>query len=123
MDTDILIDIQRGHKPALEWFSGLEEIPTVPGYVVMELIQGAKNSQQVRQALKMVAPLPIIWPSETDCNRALSDFSIYHLSHSLGLLDALIAVTALGSAAILCTFNAKHYRAVPGLDMEQPYNR
>lgn len=123
LDTDILIDIQRGHKPALEWFSGLEEVPTVPGYVVMELVQGAQNSQQIRQALKMIAPLPIVWPSETDCNRALSDFTVYHLSHSLGLLDALIAATALGASAILCTYNAKHYRAVPGLKIFQPYNR
>ncbi len=123
LDTDILIDIQRGHIPALEWFSSLEELPSVPGYVVMELVQGAQNSQQVRQALKMVAPLPIVWPSETACNRALSDFAIYHLSHGLGLLDALIAITALGSTAILCTFNTKHYRIIPGLSMEQPYNR
>lgn len=123
LDTDVLIDIQRGHSEALEWFSSLESLPPVPGFVVMELIQGAQNNQQVQQVLKLVAPLPVIWPSEADCNRALSDFTAYHLSHSLGLIDALISATTIGSAGTLCTFNAKHYRVVPGLDMEQPYKR
>lgn len=41
LDTDVLIDIQRGHAPALSWFASLSEIPSVPGFVVMELIQDA----------------------------------------------------------------------------------
>lgn len=50
-------------------------------------------------------------------------FTAYHLSHRLGLIDALIAATAIGSPAILCTFNVKHYQIVPGLQMHQPYIR
>ena len=123
LDTDILIDIQRGSAPAVDWFSSLDEIPTIPGLVVMELIQDAENKQQVREALKLVAPLPVAWPTETDCHRALTDFTVYHLSHSLGLLDALIAASAIGLPATLCTFNVKHYQVVPGLVIEQPYAR
>ena len=123
LDTDILIDVQRGYQPALEWFASLETVPTIPGFVVMELIQGADNSQQVRQALKMVAPLPVLWPSSKDCNRALSNFTAYHLSHKLGLLDALIAACAVGASLTLCTFNTKHYRVVPDLNLKQPYVR
>jgi predicted nucleic acid-binding protein len=123
LDTDVLIDIQRGHAPAVNWFASLLQIPTVPGFVVMELIQDAQNDQQVRKALKLVAPLPVVWPTDTDCQRALSDFVAYHLSHNLGLLDALIAACAIGRSATLCTFNVKHYRVVPGLITAQPYNR
>lgn len=123
LDTDILIDIQRGYAPAVDWFSSLDEIPTIPGLVVMELIQDAENKKQVREALKLVAPLPVIWPTETDANRALTDFTAYHLSHNLGLLDALIAASAMGLPATLCTFNVKHYQVVPGLVIEQPYAR
>ena len=123
LDTDILIDIQRGHAPALAWFTTLTDLPSVPGFVVMELIQDAKQARQVRQALKLVAPLPVVWPKEADCNRALSDFTAYHLSHNLGLLDSLIAACAMGLSATLCTFNVKHYRVIPGLVTEQPYVR
>lgn len=123
LDSDILIDVQRGHPPAVAWFTSLTELPSIPGFVVMELIQDAQNARQVRKALKLVAPLPIVWPTEADCNRALADFTAYHLSHRLGLLDSLIAACAIGLSATLCTFNVKHYRVVPGLHTEQPYPR
>lgn len=71
----------------------------------------------------MIAPLTIIWPTEADLNRALSDFTTYHLSDSLGLLDALIGACAVGQGATLCTFNVKHYRVIPGLVIAQPYTR
>lgn len=123
LDTDVLIDIQRGNAAAVNWFKSLQVLPSVPGFVVMELIQDAHNLQQVRQALKLVAPLPVVWPTEADCNRALSDFTSYHLSHNLGLIDALIAACAVGLPATLCTFNVKHYRVVPGLQIQQLYVR
>jgi predicted nucleic acid-binding protein len=123
LDTDILIDIQRAHTPALAWFSALNELPSVPGFVVMELVQAAQNAQQVRRALKLVAPLPVVWPTETDCHRALVDFTAYHLSHKIGLIDTLIAACAISVSANLCTFNVKHYRVIPGLALVQPYTR
>lgn len=123
VDTDVLIDVQRGHAPALAWFAGLTNLPGVPGFVVMELIQDARNAQEVRRAIKLVAPLTIIWPTESDCNRALSDYSTYHLSHGLGLLDSLIAACAIAQSGNLLTFNSKHYGVVPGLTVIRPYVR
>jgi predicted nucleic acid-binding protein len=123
LDTDVPMDIQREYAPALTWFATLTELPAVPGLVVMELIQDAQNAHQVRQALKLVAPLPVVWPTAVDCQRALTDCIAYHLSHSLGLLEALIAACTMGVSAPLCTCNVKHYRVVPGLVMVQPYTR
>ena len=123
VDTDVMIDIQRGYEPAIAWFASLPELPSISGFVVMELIQDAQNQQQVRRVLQLVKPLPIVWPTEADCTRALSDFTTYHLSHKVGLIDALIAASAVGHNATLCTFNVKHYRVIPGLSMEQPYSR
>jgi predicted nucleic acid-binding protein len=123
VDTDVLIDVQRGHPPALAWFAGLTVLPAVSGFVVMELVQDARNKREVRRALKLVAPLQVVWPTEVDCARALSDFTAYHLSHSLGLLDAVIAACAVGLSGTLYTFNDKHYRVVPGLALAKPYTR
>jgi hypothetical protein len=123
LDTDILIDIQRGYPPAIDWFSHLDELPSVPGLVVMELIQNAPNKQKVQEVLKLVAPLPVVWMTEIDCVQALSNFMTYHLSDRLGLIDALIAACAVGQDATLCTFNVKHYRVVPNLVISQPYAR
>lgn len=123
LDTDILIDIQRGHAPAIAWFSTLKDVPNVPGFVVMELIQDSQNKQQIRKALQLVAPLPVVWATEADCDRALSDFTTHYLSNRLGLLDALIAACAVGRGLTLCTFNVKHYRVIQSLMMIQPYAR
>lgn len=123
LDTDVLIDVQRGHPPAVAWFATLTQPLAVPGFVVMELIQSARNTREVQNARKQVAGFQIVWPSQADCARALADFTTLHLSHSLGLIDALIAATAVGLNATLSTFNLKHYRAVPGLTVMQPYKR
>ena len=123
VDTDVLIDVQRGHPPALAWFGQLTALPAVPGFVVMELVQDARNAREVRRALKLVAPLQIVWPTDADCTRALTDFSAFHLSHGLGLLDALIGSCAVGRTATLFTFNNKHYRVIPGLTTARPYRR
>jgi predicted nucleic acid-binding protein len=123
VDTDVLIDIQRGHPPAVTWIASLTALPSVPGFAVMELIQDARNAGEVRQALKLVAPFSVIWPTDADCNRALSDFTSLHLSHGLGLLDALIASCAVGLSATLLTFNDRHFRVVPGLTIVKPYIR
>jgi predicted nucleic acid-binding protein len=123
LDTDVLIDVQRGHAPALAWFAGILELPSVPGFVVMELIQDAQNTRQVRAALRLVAPLPVVWPTASDCQRALTDFAVFHVSQGLGLIDALIGAAAVGLSASRCTFNVKHDRMIPGLSTVQPYTR
>jgi len=56
VDTDVMIDIQRGYSPALAWFASLPELPSIPGFVVMELIQDVQNKQQVQKVLQLVAP-------------------------------------------------------------------
>ena len=89
----------------------------------MELIQDARDAAELRQSLRLVAPLPVVWPTETDCARALADFTAHHLSHGLGLLDALIAACAVGRATMLYTFNARHYHVVPNLQTAEPYSR
>lgn len=76
LDTDILIDVQRGHPPAVAWFGSLAEVPSVPGIVVMEMIQDAQNTQQVRKALKLIAPLHVIWPAEVDLQSSSISFHL-----------------------------------------------
>ena len=123
VDTGLMIDIQLGHPPALAWFSALTDLPTIPGLVVMELIQDARNATEVRQALKMTAALRVVWPTETECSLALATFTSYHLSHGLGLLDSLIGACAVGQSATLWTFNTKHYQVIPGIVLAQLYTR
>jgi len=123
LDTDVLIDIQRGFQPAVDWFAGLDETPAVPGLTAMELIQDARNAQEVRNAQELVAAMPILWPRPAACAEALAEYARLHLSHNLGLIDALIAACAMDYSAELVTFNVRHYRAFRGLHTIQPYDK
>ena len=122
IDTDVLIDIQRGFGAAADWFATDPDVG-VPGFVVMELAQDARNSDEVQKALAIVDGLAVVWPSEEECQTALEQFSTLHLSHGLGLLDALVAATAVGHGGVLNTFNERHYRMFPGLTTVRPYKR
>lgn len=123
VDTDVLIDIQRGHPPALAWFATLTELPAVPGFVVMELYQDARDAKELLRTTKMIAPFARVWPSESECERGLDEFRSFHLSHGLGPIDALIAGCVLGRAATLWTFNTKHFQPISGLSLAEPYTR
>jgi len=123
IDTDICIDVLRGYKPAVEWLASLPEPPSLPGFVIMELIVGCQNRTEVNCVLAMVKNLPVVWPTPTNLQQALADFSTHHLRYKVGVLDALIAACALGLEATLCTFNTKHFRAISGLTTEKPYSK
>ena len=44
VDSDIIIDFLRKYPPAIEWLTSLgDEELALPGYVVMELVQGYTN--------------------------------------------------------------------------------
>jgi predicted nucleic acid-binding protein len=121
LDTDVLIDFQRNYPPAIQWLLSLTDIPLVPGFVAMELIQDARNRKELERSLKLTAPFAVIWPTEEECTEAVRLFASYHLSHSLGMIDSLIASMAIHRDLTLCTFNIKHYRAVPDLQLDKPY--
>lgn len=124
LDTDVVIDLQKRRAPALAWFATLDISQVgIPGFVAMELYQSARDEREARSADGVLRSLAVVWPSPQACERALADFRALHLSHSLGLIDALVGASARKLKATLCTFNVKHYRAVPGLTTEQPYTR
>ncbi|MEW6717217.1 MAG: PIN domain-containing protein [Chloroflexota bacterium] len=124
LDTDVMIDVLRGHSPAVNWLTadaGLEI--GLPELVVMELLQGCQNARDQQNLEERLKGFPLFWASEQDCTRALADFSAFHLSHQLGILDALIGETAIGLGIELATFNDKHYQALGALKTIQPYER
>jgi len=90
---------------------------------VLELMDGCRNKMEMMRLLKRIEPFHIYWPTDSDCNRALVAFARSRLSHKLSVLDVLIAECAVGLNATLCTFNTKHFKAIPRLRTEQPYEK
>lgn len=124
LDTDVMIDVLRQYPPAIDWLEALgEEEITLPGFVVMELLQGCRNKDEQERVEKVLRACAVLWPLPEVCEQALSVFASSHLSHGIGLLDALIGQTAVSLNSPLHTFNQKHYVAVPQLRTIQPYER
>jgi predicted nucleic acid-binding protein len=124
LDTDVMVDVLRRYAPAIAWLGSLgTETIGIPGLVAMELLQGCRNRAEQQRVENLLRPYKLYWPSQVDCERAFEDFAAYHLSHNIGILDALIAETAIGLGVELATFNEKHYSVVSALQMIQPYIR
>jgi predicted nucleic acid-binding protein len=101
---------------------GEEEI-VLPGFVVMELMQGCRNKQEQEKMEGDLAAYSVAWPLPATCDAASSVFARCPLSHGLGILDALIGQMAVALQVPLHTFNQKHYVAIPQLITIQPYEK
>ena len=122
LDTDVLVDVLRGYPPAISWLASLgAESITLPGLVAMEVLQGCRNLQEQNKIEAFLRQYPLAWPTAKDCENAYRDFAAYRLSHSVGIMDSLIAHTAIGTQNTLATFNVKHFIAFSNLETLQPY--
>jgi predicted nucleic acid-binding protein len=121
LDTDVMVDVLRGHAPAVAWITNYALPISIPGLVAMELLQGCRNLQEQQRLERELSRFAFHWPSVADCQRAYHDFAAIRLSTGLGLLDSLIGHTAVGLNEPLATFNVKHYGAIAGLQTIQPY--
>jgi predicted nucleic acid-binding protein len=124
LDTDIMVDILRDYPPAVQWMQSLgDEAIALPGFVVMELIQGCQTKIELTNIRKRLAQFQVYWPEVDDCNQAVEIFAQYHLSHQTGIIDVLIGQLAVSTNGSLYTFNKKHYSPIPGLKTVQPYRK
>lgn len=123
LDTDVMVDIQRGFAPALEWLRDLPETPAISVITVLELLHGCRNLREQEVVKRLVERMRVIYLDESACMRAVDYFCAFHLSSGLGLLDSLIAATAASRGLVLCSFNEKHYGVIPDLQVVKPYAR
>ncbi len=124
LDTDIMVDILRDYPPAVQWMQSLgDEAIALPGFVVMELIQGCQTKMELTNIRKRLTPFQVYWPEADDCKQAVELFAQYHLSHQMGIIDVLIGQLAVSTNGSLYTFNKKHYAPIPGLKTVQPYRK
>ena len=123
LDTDVLVDISKNTPQAVQWFAGVTrvELPGLPGFVVLEFLQGARNKAELAQFRRFLQPFTVYWPAPADCARAVETYALTCLTYKLGVPDIMIAECAVGLGATLCTLNERHFRAVPRLLIETPY--
>ena len=125
VDSDVLIDTFRNYAPAVRWLAQTvaEDEVVLPGYVVMELIQGARNKAEQEKIRETIRQYAVLRPAEDTCERATELLATYHLGSGIGIIDALIGQLALDVGLPLHTCNKRHYENIPELEVRIPYER
>jgi predicted nucleic acid-binding protein len=122
VDTPILVDFFRGSEKSKTWLEGFSSGELAISVITaVELIAGCRNQREQKQVEKDLELYPMILVSSTISATAWEWYRKYRLSHGVGFLDCLIGATAYTMGVTLCTLNDKHFRPLPGVEIERPY--
>jgi predicted nucleic acid-binding protein len=123
IDTDILIDAERGHPDAIAFVTAQQAASGVRVSVVsaMELIVGSRNTFELTQVRRFLQSVLVIPLDPVISQTALGLVETHFLSHGLLIPDALIAASALAHGLPLYTKNARHFQMIPQLTVIRPY--
>ncbi len=119
VDSDVLIDFQRGNQLVLRELAYLERVAllAVSLIVRLELVIGSPNREFLQRTEKLLRRFRLL-PLTTEIGEVADRWVTgFNLSHGLQLPDALIAATALHYQAPLLTKNQRDFRFLPGLKL------
>jgi hypothetical protein len=122
LDTSVLVDLWRKHPPALSWAAAHRDL-TVGIHVLagMELVEGVRDRQELEHLNRLLAGYEVVYLTPSDCVWASELHRRLRLSHGVGLLDALIASSAVRLNIPLYTLNLKHFQPLPDMRAIRPY--
>ena len=124
LDTDVLIDFQRGLPTAAAWLRvAVTQRVALPGIVAMELVAGCRNKEDLRVTQAFLKRFNVVWPDTQDMRYAYELLATYCLAYGVRIPDRLIAAMALRRDMPLLTFNVKHYQMFPDLVVQEPYTK
>lgn len=120
VDTDVMIWYFRGNDKAKRQIDNIGTL-YISAVTYMELVQGMRNSQELRALKKFLGSrsAKIIQIDDSISSRAMYLVEKYYLSHSLQLADALIAATGITHAMKIFTGNIKDYKFIHSLDLKK----
>lgn len=123
LDTTIFIDLFRGKNSAKQYLLDLKETIKISRVVQMELIFGSRSKNEMNLVKKQLASLGVeIIEIDSEISKLAGKLleEKFH-SHGLGIMDALIAATAISENEKLTTHNIKHFQFLDQLKVNPPY--
>jgi len=119
IDTDVIIDFLRGYKERIKLIFEKIENKEIQAYIstvsIVELYAGAdaknlKKSGILTRLLSFFEPIPL--------ERLLAKFAgSLKYEHNLSLADSIIAASSIITGIKLLSFNTKHFRKIPDLQL------
>jgi len=123
LDTDVMVEVQRGRPGAAAWLRTLDGPIALPAPVAWEMLVGARDRVELERTRRFLSAFDVEDVEETDSRRATQLISEHCLASGLSLPDYIIAAQCLNRGATLYTFNLRHYQPVSGLHAAIPYQR
>ena len=121
LDTDLLIDFLRGHRQAVAFMEEETRPMGVSALTVAELhagVRDGKEKDQLAELLSIFNQIPVDPETAVEGGLFRRDFGP---SYGTGLIDAILAATALKHGLRLVTLNDKHYPMLP--EVIVPYRK
>ncbi|MGH9948858.1 MAG: type II toxin-antitoxin system VapC family toxin [Pyrinomonadaceae bacterium] len=117
VDSDILIDFNRGQDIAVEWLeaASVRSVLSISQMTEMELVVGSRNKEHFREIKQLLNRFDLININDQISILASELIDKYCLSHGLRIPDAVIAATALVLDESLATGNQRDFKFIEGL--------
>ena len=118
-DADVLISYLRRNDRAIRAVdSAIERELSAVTY--MELVQGVRDKRELQEVKAFVPDLGFrtLPLTESIGRRAAAYLEEYVLRIRLGVVDALVAATAVENDLTLLTGNVRHYKAITELEVK-----
>jgi predicted nucleic acid-binding protein len=115
LDTTVLIDVLRGHQPAIAWISLIGGVPRCSELTRTEVLRGLRSVERA-PAERLFGALVWVPVLESIAREAGELGRRYRRSHNgIGTVDLVVAATANRLGARLATANVRHYPMFKGL--------
>jgi predicted nucleic acid-binding protein len=121
IDTDVLIDYLRGEPRALAYLRGTHLPFRVSCLTLADLYVGVRDELEREALVRLEEILEPVMVDRDIAVQAGLFRRVYGKSHGTGLIDALIAATALATHSTLLTLNARHFPMLS--DIIVPYRK
>jgi predicted nucleic acid-binding protein len=118
LDTTVLVDHLRGHGRAHDWLRNLDSTPLCSELTRVEVLVGLREPELGR-AERLFSILAWVGVDEPIARLAGDLGRRYMSTHQLGVVDLVIAATALSTEASLATHNVRHFPMFA--DLQPPY--
>lgn len=113
LDTDVLIDFLRGREEAVRFIDARRSSSLcVSVLTIAEILVGVRGAREESAVDGMLAYMSALDVDLPTASQGGAFRRRYHGSHGTGLVEAILAATALRHGCTLVTLNRKHYPMV-----------
>ena len=120
VDTNIIVDLLRGHQAAQNWIASQQDL-AITRAVWLEAIEGALDSHHQRLTLGLLNQFGLEELTVSDFDWAARQLLRFRLSHNVDAFDCLIAAPSYRLQLPLYTLNMKHFVPILAKLAVQPY--